>query len=229
MQNDKIRGRQRMREFMQRLLPSGDIAGFFDAVYATAEGNANGVPWADLQPHPLAQQWFEQYQIQGQARRALVVGCGLGDDAEALAQRGFQVTAFDISPHAIAWCQQRFPNSCVTYQAADLFAPPAEWRQSFDVVLEIYTIQALTVALHAPAIASIAQFVASGGQLLVISRGRDTQNDLGSMPWPLTRAELAQFEQLGLHEMSFEDIRDEDERHFRVVYGREGERLDRSS
>lgn len=223
MQHDKTQGSRRMREFMQRLLPSGDIAGFFDAVYATAERDTNGVPWADLQPHPLAMHWLEQSQIQGQNRRALVVGCGLGDDAEALAKRGFQVTAFDISPNAVAWCQQRFPHSHVVYQTADLFTAPAEWRQSFDLVLEIYTVQALTVTLHAPAIASIAQFVAHNGQLLVICCGRDPQDDPGSMPWPLTRAELAQFEQCGLHEVSFEDVRHEDGRHFRAIYGRGNE------
>ncbi len=220
MQHDKTQGRQRVRELAQRMLPSGDIAGFFDAVYTTAGRDANGVPWADLQPHPVSLSWLQQHNIQGQGRSALVVGCGLGDDAEELAGRGFQVTAFDISPNAIAWCQQRFPNSSVTYQAADLFATPAEWRQSFDFVLEIYTIQALSVKLRTRAIASVAQCVAPGGQLLIVCRGRDPQDELGTMPWPLTRAELAQFEQLGLHEVSFEDIQDEDGRHFRVVYGR---------
>ncbi|MEO7022150.1 MAG: class I SAM-dependent methyltransferase [Ktedonobacteraceae bacterium] len=220
MQHDKTQGRQRVRELAQRMLPSGDIAGFFDAVYATAGRDANGVPWADLQPHPVFLSWLQQHNIQGQGRSALVVGCGLGDDAEELAGRGFQVTAFDISPNAIAWCQQRFPNSSVMYQAADLFATPAEWRQAFDFVLEIYTIQALSVKLRTRAIASVAQCVAPGGQLLIVCRGRDPQDKLGTMPWPLTRVELAQFEQSGLHEVSFEDIRDEDRRHFRVVYSR---------
>ncbi len=220
MQHDKTQGRLRVRELAQRMLPEGNFAGFFDAVYTTAEGDANGVPWADLQPHPVALSWLQQHNIQGQGRRALVVGCGLGDDAEELARRGFQVTAFDISPRAIAWCQQRFPATPVTYQAADLFAAPTEWRQAFDFVLEIYTIQALAVSLRAHAIANVAQCVAPGGQLLVVCRGRDAQEELGSMPWPLSYDELAHFQQSGLRETSFEDVRDEDGRHFRVVYER---------
>jgi SAM-dependent methyltransferase len=220
MKVDKTAGRQRVRELAQRMLPSGDIAGFFDAVYTTAEGDTNGVPWADLQPHPVALAWLQQHQVQGNGRSALVVGCGLGDDAEELARRGFRVTAFDISPRAIAWCRQRFPASSVAYQEADLFKAPRPWQQAFDFVLEIYTIQALSLQLRAQAIAGVADFVAPGGQLLVVCRGREVQDDPGTMPWPLTRDELAQFELASLREQSFEDVRDEDGRHFRVVYTR---------
>ena len=220
MENDKTQARLRVREIAQRMLPGGDFSGFFDTVYATANGDTRGIPWADLQPHSLALNWLEPRNVEGTGKRALVVGCGLGDDAEELARRGFQVTAFDVSPNAIAWCKERFPASSVNYQAADLFATPAEWRQAFDFVLEIYTVQALPVALRSQAIINIASFVAPGGQLVIVCRGRDSQDDPGTMPWPLTRAELAGFEQANLHEITFEDIRDEDGRHFRAVYGR---------
>lgn len=220
MSTEKMAARQRVYELAQRILPSGDFASFFDAVYATAEGDTSGVPWADLQPHPMALAWLERQNVQGEGRSALVVGCGLGDDAEELARRGFHVTAFDVSPNAIAWCKQRFPTSSVNYQAADLLNAPAAWSQAFDFVLEIYTIQALPRELHTRAIAGLAQFVAPGGQLLIICRGREPQEEPGTLPWPLTRAELAQFEQHGLSEVSFEDVRDEDGRHFRAVYER---------
>src|SRR5216683_4458874 len=107
MENDKSQARQRMREIAERTLPSGDLAGFFETVYTTANGETNEVSWADLQPHPLALEWFQQRHLEGAGRSALVVGCGLGDDAEELARRGFRVMAFDISPRAIAWCEQR--------------------------------------------------------------------------------------------------------------------------
>lgn len=220
MNIDKTQTLQRVRELALRLLPAGDFAGFFDAVYTTANGDTNSVPWANLQPHPIALPWLQQQNVQGQGRHALVVGCGLGDDAEELARRGFAVTAFDISPNAIAWCQQRFPGSIVHYQTADLFDAPTEWRQAFDFVLEIYTVQALPRTLREHAIASIASFVAPGGQLLVVCRGCDPQDDPGIMPWPLIRDELDVFKQSGLSELSFEDVRDEDGRHFRAVYSR---------
>ncbi len=216
----KTRARQRLRELGQSMLPTGDFAAFFDAAYSTANGDASSIPWADLQPHPVSLAWLQQHNVQGQDRRALVVGCGLGDDAEDLAGRGFSVTAFDVSPNAIAWCQRRFPTSSVSYQAANLFNAPAGWQRAFDFVLEIYTIQAIPIASHGQAIAHVASFVAPGGQLLVVCRGRDPQDDPGTMPWPLTGDELATFRQSGLREVSFEDIRDEDGRHFRVVYER---------
>ena len=217
---DKTQGRQRVRELAQKMLPQGDFAGFFDAVYSTANGDPGGVPWADLEPHPIFLNWTRQQEIQGQGRRALVVGCGLGDDAEELVRLGFQVTAFDVSPSAIAWCQRRFSASPVTYRVADLFNPPAVWQQTFDFVLEIYTIQAISRRLRLQAMQGIARFVAPAGYLFIVCRGRDPQDDPGTMPWPLTRDELVVFPQNGLCECSFEDIRDSDGRHFRVLYER---------
>jgi SAM-dependent methyltransferase len=222
METEKTAARQRVSELAQQMLPHGDFSGFFDAVYATAGGDAGGVPWADLRPHPVALVWFERQGLQGENRSALVVGCGLGDDAEELAGRGFQVTAFDVSPNAILWCRQRFPASSVDYQVADLLNAPRRWHQAFDFVLEVYTLQALPRRLRTPAIAGVAQFVAPGGHLLVVCRGRDPQDDPGTMPWPLTRDELAGFGQTGLREVLFEDVRDEDGRLFRVLYERQG-------
>jgi 2-polyprenyl-3-methyl-5-hydroxy-6-metoxy-1,4-benzoquinol methylase len=220
MSDNKDQARQRIREIVEHTPPESNLADFFEAIYTTANGNADGVPWADLQPHPLALDWLRQHNIAGTGKSALVVGCGLGDDAEELARRGFRVTAFDISPRAIAWCQERFPASPVHYQVADLFAMPAEWRQAFDFVLEIYIVQAIPPPLHTRAMASIASFVVPGGQLLVICRARESHEDASSIPWPLTRSELTDFEQAGLREVMLEDVGTGDGRHFRVVYER---------
>ena len=160
-------------------------------------------------------------QLFGIDQRALVVGCGLGDDAEALSSLGFQVTAFDISPTCIAWCRQRFPESSVGYLVADLFAPPAEWNGAFAFVLEAYTLQVLTPQLRQEAIKTIADFVAPDGRLLVITRGRDGSDGSGQMPWPLLYSELAQFVEYGLSEVQLDDYVDAEEppvRRFRVEY-----------
>jgi hypothetical protein len=47
------------------------------------------IPWADLEPNPHLLSWLEANPTDGRGRRALKVGCGLGDDAEALAELGF--------------------------------------------------------------------------------------------------------------------------------------------
>ena len=69
---------------------------WFDVLYSEAQGDAGQIPWARLTTHPYLQEWLDISQPQGEGHTALVIGCGLGDDAEALAKLGFQVTAFDI-------------------------------------------------------------------------------------------------------------------------------------
>jgi hypothetical protein len=103
------------------------------------------------------------------------------------------VIAFDVSPTAVAEARRRFAGSPVTYQVADLLAPPAAWTGAFDLVAEIYTVQALYGNARAAAIASLPGLVAPGGTLLVIARATDEQDpvrDPAVMPWPLSPGEL---------------------------------------
>lgn len=170
---------------------------WFEPLYAKAAGDVAQVPWALMTVSPYLQQWLQTAVPEG--RSAAVIGCGLGDDAEALAQAGFLVTAFDISPTAIKWAQQRFPKSAVTYRVADLFQLPSDWHQAFDLVFEFRTIQALPLAVRAQAIEQIVSLVAAQGTLLVATYLRpDNETNPNGPPWPLTLAELAHFETMGL-------------------------------
>lgn len=212
------------RDIARRHLATGDALGWFEALYARAAGDAAIIPWADLIPNPNVITWLDQHQVAGTGRHALKIGCGLGDDAEELARRGFRTTAFDISASAIAWCRRRYPGSPVAYVVEDLFRAPIEWRGTFDFVLESYTLQVLPPSLRQAAIKHIAAFVAPHGTLLVVSRGREPDDPQGDMPWPLTKEELTDFLRLGLKEVSFEDYVDDEEppvRRFRVAYRRE--------
>ena len=182
--------RARARRLAGESLARGDAVGWFEEIYVAAAGEAAQIPWADQQVNPNLAQWLARGDVAGHGRRALVVGCGLGDDAEALAACGFQVTAFDVSAAAIDWCRRRFPDSAVDYEAADLLHPPAAWHGAFDLVVEIYTLQVLPPELRAQAMAHLASFVARGGTLLVVARGREEHDEPGSMPWPLTTGEL---------------------------------------
>jgi ubiquinone/menaquinone biosynthesis C-methylase UbiE len=211
--------RARARELAKEFLDRGDPKGWFDAFYAEAGGDESAIPWANLTPNPQLEHWLRDKNGEGQT--ALVIGCGLGDDAEAVAVRGFAVTSFDISLQAIAWCKRRFPNSQVNYVVADLLVPPSEWQGTFDLVVEINTLQVLPEDLRTAAMKSAANFLAESGDLLVIARAREPEEDRGAMPWPLTRAELAEFESLGLTQVHFEDFLDDETppvRRFRVHY-----------
>jgi SAM-dependent methyltransferase len=212
----KMDARRRAGELARDYRERGDELNWFEALYSGANQDAASIPWADLAANPLLADWLEREKPDGHGKRAAVIGCGLGDDAEALATYGYAVTAFDISPSAIEWCRRRWPGTRVHYMAADLFNPPDDWR--FDFVLESYTVQALSLSLRLGAIAAVARLVAPGGKLLVIGRLAEADEPRERMPWPLTRAELAEFERAGLRQSQFETIMDEGTRRFRALY-----------
>jgi SAM-dependent methyltransferase len=163
--------------------------------------------------------WLRHRPSAGQGKSAIVIGCGLGDDAEALARAGFAVTAIDISPEAIDWCKRRFPNSTVKYLVQDLFDTPKSWRQSFDLVLESRTLQALPDEIRPEAMERVADLVAPGATALVISRGGEPGDIDDGPPHPLTHSELQHFQQAGLVEVAFDDVpgvKGRQMRHFRI-------------
>jgi SAM-dependent methyltransferase len=183
-----------------------NLRGQFDAIYGRASGDPRAVPWAREAPHPLLTDWLQRRPEDGQGKSAVVIGCGLGDDAEALASAGFTVTAIDISLEAINWCKRRFPTSRVNYLVQDLFETPTAWRQSFDLVLESSTLQALPAEIRPEAMLQIADLVAPGATALVICRGGEPGEVDDGPPHPLTRAELQHFQQAGLVEVAFDDV-----------------------
>lgn len=165
-----------------------DPTGWFEQLYAEAGAGRAEVPWADGEPQPLLVDWLAG-QPAGAGGRALVVGCGYGDDAEALAAAGWSVTAFDVAPSAVRAALAR-PGSVVDYRVADLLAPPPDWRYAFDLVVEINTLQTLIGGARREASRRLAEFVAPGGRLLVIARVREAGAPAGTMPWPLLRGEV---------------------------------------
>jgi SAM-dependent methyltransferase len=175
----------------------GDTIGWFERLYQESERDGFRIPWVDLEPNPYLVAWLKSRSAPP-AGRALVVGCGYGDDAQLLAGAGLEVTAFDIAPTAIARCRRRFFESTVRYEIADVLAPPAEWSAAFDFVFEAYTVQVLPGGARAECSRSIGGFVAPGGTLLVVARSRRQEDPEGKMPWPLTRAELDEFAVPGL-------------------------------
>jgi SAM-dependent methyltransferase len=181
----------RARQLSASHVASADPTGWFERLYKEGRAGTAIVPWVQGTPNESLVEWAAGKS--GAGRRALVVGCGTGEDAEFLAGLGYSVTGFDIAPTAITTAREKHPLSAVDYQVADLTALPAKWKAAFDLVVEIYTLQPLYGEVRGKALAAVHEPVAPGGTLLVISFAADEAEvvrDPGMMPWPLTRAEL---------------------------------------
>jgi SAM-dependent methyltransferase len=215
--SDRATARALANEYLERNEPTA----WFEKLYAMGKAQTATIPWADMAPNPHLVEWLDK-QTPGEGR-ALNVGCGLGDDAEELNRRGYKVTAFDIAPTAIEWCRDRFPDSEVEHVVCDLFDTPSEWHMVYDFVFEAYTIQALPLGLRSRCVKSLAELVSPGGELLIITRGRENDEPAEELPWPVSPQELTGFLTAGLKEISFEDYYDDEDpprRRFRVLYRR---------
>jgi SAM-dependent methyltransferase len=210
------------RRLAAESLTGDDPLAWFERLYTEVEGGAAVAPWDRGGPHPLLVEWFEPRALDGAGRRAVVVGAGLGEDAEYLSARGFDTVAFDIAATALRLAAQRFPGSSVDYREADLLDPPGEWRGAFDLVFESLTVQSMPPDLHDTAIAQVAALVAPGGTLLVVAAGRDGGERVQGPPWPLTRAEVDAFATGGVEVERIEELRTADVFRWRAEYHRPG-------
>jgi SAM-dependent methyltransferase len=178
---------------------SDEPTAWFEPLYVAATEGRAEIPWdRGGDPHALLVDW-------AQRRRALVIGAGLGDDAEYIASLGFRTLAFDVAPTAVELARERHPDSPVDYVVGNLLAPPAEWRGRFDLVFESLTVQSMPPAVHAQAIAAVSAMVAPGGTLLVIATQARAEGRDGP-PWPLTRDEVEAFATGDLRPVRIEEI-----------------------
>ena len=101
------------------------------------------------------------------------------------------MVAMDIAPTAIEACRQRWPNSTVAYQTANIIAPPTEWVEKFDLVVEIHILQAIPESIRDTAANQLPTLLSTGGTLLCIGRWAGFQTPIESPPpWPLSRTWL---------------------------------------
>lgn len=173
--------------------PLATTVDWFESVYAEAKGEVSLVPWGGIKPSPALVNWFNAVapSLVRCGARVAIVGCGLGADAREVMRRGYEVTAFDCSPTAVAWARSLDTVNADQYVQADLFGPPARWTHRFDLVIEINNIESLSPGLHAEAVAALARLLTPHGHLLITCRGAQTPSaGRSGPPWPLTEGEL---------------------------------------
>ena len=207
---DATRAEQDAASLAHAAIADGDPTAWFEPLYAAARVGGAALPWDRRAPSRHLVQWAAQRGLRGDApqsaggpatgllARALVVGCGLGDDAEFVASLGFSTTAFDISPSAIEAARHRFPGSAVEYCVADLLSPPPAWHLGFGLVVESMTLQALPEPTRAIAGPNLAPLVAPGGTLIVLARGRPEGSPDEGPPFALTLPEIESIAHDGL-------------------------------
>lgn len=177
---------------------------FFESMYENADhDNLSAIPWATLAPNV----YLEQYLSLGgpvSGKKALVIGCGLGDDALILEKYGYDVEAFDISPSAIALAKKRHPESHVDFHVGDIYDMPGSSVGKYDFVYEGLTIQSLPPADRKKLVGIIASLVSEHGELLVYANTQNDTDNYGGPPWPLYDDEFILFEKEGLKQISVE-------------------------
>tara|TARA_B100000035_G_C20978376_1_gene544252 strand:+ start:374 stop:1153 length:780 start_codon:yes stop_codon:yes gene_type:complete len=173
--------RSRLKQMSDAAASTSDPLSWFEELYSSAQGDDNWIPWSDGSPSPFVVDWA----IGKPPGRALVVGCGLGEDAVFLDKIGWDVVAFDLSPTAVEWAKKRHEKTDINWVVADLLNPPDEWASEFELVLEVHILQAIPENIRHDAASKLPLFVAKDGHLVCIGRFDDDGDSHEGPPWPL--------------------------------------------
>ena len=196
-----------------------EASAWFEDFYKKNQDTHENIPWAKLKVNPLLDAYLQDSnEYKG---KALVIGCGLGDDAYALHLAGFEVLAIDISQTALDLAQERFLDADIAFEKQDIFDMPEKYQEHFDFVFESQTIQSLPIEFREKMIQAVADTLAKEGRLLVLAHHKEGERN--GPPWPLTRKEIDYFKECGVKEISL-DIVEEDSPlvplKFRALYTR---------
>jgi SAM-dependent methyltransferase len=123
-------------------------------------------PWDEGEAHPGLRDFIAEGG--GFEGRILVPGCGRGHDVRAVSNSGNQVVGLDIAPGAISAAReyQRIGNE--EYVVANLFDLRADWRGSFDWVVEHTCFCAIDPAMRPGYVAAVTGALKPGGRLFAI-------------------------------------------------------------
>lgn len=204
--------RERMLEMANKAETSDKPLSWFEDLYRHSNRDRGQIPWDWNEPHPFLVEWSKENKANG---RALVVGSGLGEDAAFLWERGWQVTAFDISEEAVEWARHLHQDTGIDWAVGDLLNPEQDWIGRYDLVVEVHILQAIPEEIRIRACPNLAPLLASGGTLVCIGRLADeSKTEERGPPWALTWDFLNQVGE-GLEEV---------ERHSAFISEKEGNR-----
>lgn len=195
-----------VRRLVEEHLGAGRPTGWFEPVYAGARGRSAAVPWGGEDAHPYVTDWLDEPVQPPPGRRAVVVGCGLGADAQAVHDHGYEVTAFDVAPTAVEWARRRLPDA-VDLRVADLLDLPDDLVGAFDLVVEVRTVQSLPGVVRDAAMHAVASLAAEGGVVVAVTllaTSAEAAATWQGPPWAQAPSELAAYVAGGLRRVALE-------------------------
>jgi len=140
----------------------------------------------ELREHEVELAWALA-ALEPVGKRVLELGCGAGNIARSLVERGFDVTGIDISPTAIAWATERaIPGT--RFMVGDLVA---EIPGEYDLVIDGHCLHCIIGDDRARMLANVRGALASGGTFFVATMcGEITQPKLRACFDPITRCQV---------------------------------------
>jgi SAM-dependent methyltransferase len=188
-------------------LEAGEPTGWFEPLYAAAGRDPSPIPWVRRAPHPYLVDWLAGPVTSPPGRRAVVIGCGWGDDAALLAEHGYEVAAFDVAPSAVARARRRFRRRGVDWRVADLLALPDGLEGAFDLVVEVETVPWLPGVVRDAAMQAVASLAAPRGVVVAVTKlatSDDARGHVDGPPWPQAPSERAAYPAGGLVRLALE-------------------------
>jgi hypothetical protein len=144
--------------------------------------------WDKGAPAPAMKQYLERHPVRG---RALVPGCGRGHEVALAVEHGLDATGLDIAPTGVAEARAQYPRLAERFVIGNLFDPPTEMRNAFDVVLEHTCMSALPPPMRADYRRGIDLTLRRGGLLIgVWFINPDLDPGEGGPPYPFSVPDL---------------------------------------
>lgn len=151
----------------------------YEERYKTA--HAKGVSWSSDVSTPVVTEVIDRYKI-GREDKLLEIGCGEGRDSRTVLERGFQLTATDISGEAIKYCKKRMPRYEEHFGVLDCLS--ARLEESFDFIFAVAVIHMLVPDEDRDGFYKfIRDHLTAGGIALICTMGDgeiETQSDISN-------------------------------------------------